>query len=173
GDGALDELDDDAALLALEALEEELVDHAAGAGDRGVPLGGAGEPSTRVDLPGGWVQFFPTDGRFQATCADPRHQLEGNPCRMTRQNTRAAGADTASGRPRGLMSGWIEISRDFATRADHRAVFMVMTIPRADREAARGRLMARAGGPEVVSRERPRDIPGGEPEGPINVPMGW
>ncbi|CAK0852764.1 unnamed protein product, partial [Prorocentrum cordatum] len=137
---ALESLDDDAALLALEALEEELVDHAAG--DHGVPLGGVGEPSVRVDLPSGWVQFSPTDGRFQATRADPRHQ-------------------------------WIEISRDFATRADHRAVFMVMTIPRADREAARGRLMARAGGPEVVARERPRGTPGGEPEGPINVPMGW
>jgi hypothetical protein len=160
-------------------LEEALLggEGADDADDRLPPLGGAavGERSLAVELPGGTLRFFYGDGRFEATCYNDAHRtVDGTRCRLTRT---AVGAEEpippgseANGRPAGLMGAWLAY-HILPSREDHRAVFFVATIPRDERISARDQIRDAPRGALLLSCERHRRL--GEPEEPLDCPMGW
>ena len=153
-------------ILDEDLLEDDLADLiAAGEGPAPAgPPGHAGGETICVPFGGNdcHVNCYFSDGRFQATCTDPRHQVRGNPCRLTRGSARARGAEPANGRPLGLLAAWVQSRGDFATREEHRDAFFLMSLSQARREAAREALRNSPSGPELLAHERPLDP--GEPE---------
>ena len=135
------------------------------------PSGSGGPASILVDVPGGKLRYFFSDGRFEATCGNDNHKTAGGvPCRLTRTSC-AAGDDLANGRPVGTLAAWLAQSLDVPSREEHRCPFAIQPLPRGAREVARETVAASVNGPALMAHERPRYE--GEPDEATEVPMGW
>lgn len=122
--------------------------------------------SHEVTFEFGTIKFYTTDGRFQASCPCPGHEVGDFACRFTRY--RRAGKSPAKGRPLGLMVAWLRLGRLFTCHDEHIHPLALSSISRGERITARDLLKTVPGGDVLLSKERQRRP--GEPEEPMGEP---
>ena len=66
----------------------------------------------RLEVPGGIIKFYASDGRFEATCLNPSH---GN-CILSRFNRKRS---KMAGRPVGFMAAWLSVSVMCEDKEEH------------------------------------------------------
>ena len=104
-------------------------------------------PSMRFDAPGGYLQFYPSDGRITATCTTVGH----GDCVLTRFNRIKS---RMGGRPCGMMLAWLASGPVCEHRSDHWSAIPELEADYGFRAAQRAWMMEQAGGPEMLSVER-------------------
>ena len=78
---------------------------------------------------------------------------------------------SADGRPVGTLAAWLADSSKVHTREEHRSPFYIMCLPLENRQHFRNVVKAHPNGPAMLRHERKQED--GEPEEPLDVPMGW
>lgn len=117
--------------------------------------------------PFGKISFYSRYSRFEAVCAQSHSGHIS--CRLTRGCLPSKDpANTAMGRPLGLMVAWLFNELNFTCRSEHVNVFALSTFDHAQRLKARAYLRAVPGGAALLDCERARRSD--EPDEPIELP---
>ena len=128
-------------------------------------------PSLRIDFAGGFLKYYFSDHRFEATCQNKAHRTkDGTLCRLTRTSQAGVNLLYPDGRPIGTLGHWLE-DCDKATREEHRDAFYIASMSLHRRKLTREDIKNTPGGLAICEQER-KQRPG-EPEEPEVVPMGW
>jgi hypothetical protein len=128
-------------------------------------------PSLRIDFAGGFLKYYFSDHRFEATCQNKAHRTkDGTLCRLTRTSQAGVNLLFPDGRPIGTLGHWLE-DCDKATREEHRDAFYIASMSLHRRKLTREDIKNTPGGLAICEQER-KQRPG-EPEEPEVVPMGW
>ena len=116
----------------------------------------ADDPNT-VILHGGFITFYPHDGRFQATCPLALGAAPDSPhymCRLTRYNNKSK-RNPAKGRPLGHMTEWWRQCRNYSDRQEHISVFGFALLSEGRRAIGRKFFNSKTHGRHLLSMEAP------------------
>ena len=112
------------------------------------PRGGARVPPfARFDTAGGYMQYYPKDRRFTATCTNALHGA----CILTRYDRVRS---RMKGRPCGFMCSWLAASALAETKEDHFSFVDELERDFDTRQDYRKSMACQVGGPEFLRLER-------------------
>ena len=124
--------------VPLAAAEDVL-----GGGRRGLRA----PPAARLELPGGTIKYYATDGRFEAACCNPTH----GSCVLSRNNRHRS---RMGGRPCGFMAAWLAAGAAYEDKETHWQAIQEIEDDLASRTAAREEIVGMDGGLALLAGER-------------------